>query len=567
MQALKKVTHKYQPHPKPFFGQKVQKPPSFFNAQSPSTIQSSTVPLKKEVLTNVVSQNEELLQKSPDTDPYYPSEAQQEDIEKKLKRTYKGTKATSPSKAPAPSKPGTSSTTPSAPAPSGSKSSQVPTQGRVLDLTQQKAMAKKLKAPFYSIIDEYTMHMPSPPIGKTKAYEMVKKAKDEIYKMFGSYISRNISLTQDQSISLAERRRKNQVLVLFKDMSKAGVPFARAVIDTDCKACETEFEGLSEDSKNKVINLMIIEALKERKKDLQKAALLGVGGLYTPDKDTISLPLKERGFFRSAVHELMHALTHPAFRAAFGDEPHVNDGFTEYFTRQIASGTSYQDSYSSVKSLTDILKGPFSIKYSGEASGEESLRQAYFKGRLDLIGWKPNSPKELEAVTAAGGSAAWDPATAKKHEMKYQAEAQAAQASKRNLIGTGIFISSVKTFDPTISVRYVRVLGETSPYSRGRLLLEGQVFGSPVEDPKMLGGSIGLAGEYQEPHFYVGGGLRVSGSATLAGDNRRIDLSPFVGIGYRAWQRVRIGAEGFVLVPLWEGGFSGGVGANVAVEF
>lgn len=46
----------------------------------------------------------------------------------------------------------------------------------------------------------------------------------------------------------------------------------------------------------------------------------------------------------------------------------------------------------------------------------------------------------------------------------------------------------------------------------------------------------------------------------------RVDVSPFVGLGVRAWQRVRVGAEGIVLFPVAGQSIVSGIGGHVAVE-
>jgi len=97
--------------------------------------------------------------------------------------------------------------------------------------------------------------------------------------------------------------------------------------------------------------------------------------------------------------------------------------------------------------------------------------------------------------------------------------------------------------------------------------VEGQLLGAPFSDPKAFGASIGFAGEYQEPYFYAGGGLRFVGTAVGGGASDRLDLSPFAGAGIRAWHSVRVGAEGFVMLPLIGGQREYGGGLTVSVEF
>ena len=121
--------------------------------------------------------------------------------------------------------------------------------------------------------------------------------------------------------------------------------------------------------------------------------------------------------------------------------------------------------------------------------------------------------------------------------------------------------------DKTIAVRYARVIARTEPYARGQLMLEGQLLGSPVQNPRTLGASLGIAAEYQEPYFYAGGGVRFVGTAAPAGRTNRIDVSPFAGVGIRAWQTIRVGAEGFVLLPVTGQDIQIGAGITLGVEF
>ena len=101
-----------------------------------------------------------------------------------------------------------------------------------------------------------------------------------------------------------------------------------------------------------------------------------------------------------------------------------------------------------------------------------------------------------------------------------------------------------------------------------QLLLEGQVLGSPVLNPSRLGASLGIGVEYQEPYFYAQAGARFVGTTDLATGANRLDVSPFAGFGIRAWQTLRVGAEGFVAVPLLGGQDNPyGVVATVGIEF
>lgn len=55
--------------------------------------------------------------------------------------------------------------------------------------------------------------------------------------------------------------------------------------------------------------------------------------------------------------------------------------------------------------MKDVLKGPFASQ-GGEAA-EESLRLAYFAGRLDLIGWRPTTAERSPTSTLPAAPVSW----------------------------------------------------------------------------------------------------------------------------------------------------------------
>jgi hypothetical protein len=217
------------------------------------------------------------------------------------------------------------------------------------------------------------------------------------------------------------------------------------------------------------------------------------------------------------------------------------------------------------------MKSPF-VFSSHEEEAEQSLRLAYFRGRLDLIGWKPDptNPAQAQAVKAAAdpkdpeAGRPWDAATARRHAEEYLNRDRAEQAAHRNELGVGLAFT--RGSGGQVSVRYARVLAQTER-ARGRLLVEGQLLGRPTGDPSEIGGSLGFAAEYQDPYFFVRGGVRLVGTAAPAGGSDRIDVSPVVGLGVRAWQGIRIGAEAYVLLPVKGEGVEVGGGLTVGVEF
>lgn len=441
--------------------------------------------------------------------------------------------------------------------------------GKNLTPEERIALANELMGPLNSTMDGMMGESELAADVKTDddLYALAERAKTEIDAMFGRYYKgREFTLTRIDT-SNAERKKNNEILVKGSNMSDAGASLARTIASNFCTECASKLDGLNSESKRAVTLRMAQLAVTERPEFWERAAKLRVGGSYNHYKRTIKLPYSGANLYHSTVHELMHALAHPAFRAAYGDEDLANEGFTEYFARQVEAGTSYPEQVRKVGEVKSNTSGPFLFDYDTGGSAEESLRLAYFSGRLDLIGWQPTSDGERDAVAAAGGAPEWDPEKAKESAAAYEAAAVEEQDAHDNILGMGVYFNPTSAGDPTFTVSYARVLADTGPYSRGRLLLEGQIMGSPVQDPKVLGGSIGLIGEYQEPFFYANGGARFIGGATTMGDDVRVDFSPFVGLGVRAWQTVRVGAEGFVLVPLVGEGVQPGVAGKVTVEF
>jgi hypothetical protein len=496
-----------------------------------------------------------------DGDPHYPSESEQRRIEHLLGREFEPVASVA------------GGDTSAAAGDALTVHTSVVDRGRSLTDAERQALAARLMDPFYAALAGFQAGDSARTVrDQADAFDITSRAWTAITKLFGAYIDRRITLTNDETATAAQRIKEGRVVVSYGVGGSAAAALARTIIDTHCTQCRRALSGLDDASKHTVINAMVATALNdgERGPQLQRAAQARVGGSYTHADRRIRIGQYTPDPFGTAVHELIHALTHPAFRAAFMDERNIIEGFTEYFARQVVSGRSgsYDDVVARMGSVRSAMSGPFLFSFEG-SSAEESLRLAYFRGRLDLIGWRPSGPAEARAVATAGGAAEWDLSIARTQEAAYILRAQAAQDPHPNVLGAGIYFSRGTGDGSTIAVRYARVLARTTPYARGQLLIEGQVLGSPIDDPRRLGGSIGIVGEYQEPYFYAGGGVRLVGSAALSGGTggSRVDMSPFVGVGIRAWQRIRVGAEGFVLLPLTAQNIQLGVGATVGVEF
>ena len=468
----------------------------------------------------------QLFRKAGD-EAHYPTEDEQREIEKLLSRQYKTTKVV------------TSAT-----------GEPVIQKGRTLTVPQIRELAARLEGPFSATLDSLDSggSNTDDALDATSALKVVEEARQAILDRFGKYSTRRAILTLDTKTTEEARKKAGQVLIILGDPDAANA-LARTIVETHCEKCASELDDLDDDSKSAVTGAVIAAALQQHGDQLRRVAKKRVPGKHS-EEAKITLRLTERTeFYANAVHELIHEFAHPAFHAAFlKSNRNIVEGFTEYFTREIVSSSgSYEAMYKKVAEVPAAMNGPFISSATG-GSAEESMRQAYFGGRLDLIGWKPTGPKEQEAVEKAGGSAPWDPSVARTHAAAYQAQAQAQQGASRNVLQVGLFFTQ-KSSD-TIAVRYARVIARTEPYAKGQLFLEGQVLGSPSLNPDVLGASLGIGAEYQEPYFYAGGGVRFVGTTLPGTGTNRLDVSPFVGIGVRPWQTIRVGAEGFLLVPL-----------------
>jgi hypothetical protein len=472
-------------------------------------------------------------------EPHYPTEDEQRKIEKLLSREFKATAAMPPA---APNQPAVQ-------------------RGRSLNEQERQALAGRLEQPFFQTLDRLdtgASGSSSDVLNEADAFGVAVEARDAIVEKFGSYLSRPFTLTQDQTTTRASRHTNNQVLVQFSVPPDIVDDVARTVSTTHCTTCLAELAELDSDSRRAVINALVQAALQSRAAQLQRIATARVPGAYNRFESRASLRLKPRdAFYKTTVHELIHAAAHPVWNAAFRDEDNLNEGFTEYFTQKVVGSVdpSYKERYEKVVSVRDAMAGPFVSPVGG--SPDESMRLAYFRGRLDLIGWRPSGPDEEQLVKRAVDPAnpeegkQWDATTARRYAKIYQAAAVAKQAASRNVLGVGLYFT--KDSDDSIAVRYARVIARTEPYAKGQLLLEGQVLGSPLRRPSGLGASLGVAAEYQQPYFYLQGGVRFVGAAAPAGGANRLDVSAFAGGGIRAWQTLRVGVEGFVAVPVLAG--------------
>jgi Domain of unknown function (DUF4157) len=497
-------------------------------------------------------------------EPHYPTESEQREIEESLKRDFLEPALA----APAPAAPITAAPPPAA------QAKEAPVRGRVLDAAARTALAARLKTPLFETLDQLDPGRggtgAAAPVSESVAMGTAERAREAIYDLFGEYITRTTILTQETGKTPQQRRAAGQVQTTFTAPSSLISSTAYTVVQTHCQECSRELAALDDASRSAVQGALLAMALTQRRDQVQRIVQQSVPGAYSEDLQRMYLSLGSTDLFGTAVHELIHRMAHPAFNAAFMDERNIIEGFTEYFTRQVVTkrkGESYPKPFGAVTAVSAAAKKPFLFSGVG-GSNEESLRHAYFRGRLDLIGWRPSGPDERKAVEEAGGSAPWDPAVARAKEAAYRAGWQAEQAAHANALGVGLYFPNAAA-NGRLAVRYARVIAQDEPYAKWRGLLEGQLVGPPIRDPRSLAASLGVAGEYQEPYFHLGAGVRLVGDLVGADGDRKLNLMPFGFAGIRAWQRIQVGAEGFVLLPLAgrDQEKALGVAATVGVEF
>ena len=490
--------------------------------------------------------------------PHYPTKSEQEEIESILGRHTTAPQPAAPT-APGPTTPATPTTGPT-----------IVDLGSQLSPDQIKEQAAELMAPFERTLAT-KFNTASPPTRRTvgdyeTAFDISRRARQAIYEAFGAYIDTTdrFTLTRDDKATKDDREARHEVLVSLASDNSDVDTFISNILEGTCPDCADALAPLNDASKNAVEGIFIMHVHGDASllRRVKIAHLNALGGKYDFSTRTYTLTPFGDDPFGNAVHELLHASAHPAFFAAFGDEKLPNEGFTEYFTRQVRGvgdrTGSYDDRYQKIVQLRDAMFSGF-----GADSPEESLRLAYFKGRLDLIGWRPNTKLEdLLVKRAAPQQPPWDEATAKVMETPRVSYGRAQLQPHGNVLGTGFYLH--KQGDGTFSMRYARVFHDLDPYSRGRLLVQGQLEGSPTE----LGGDLGLGIEYQRPWMYLSGSVLGRGSVARSGPpDLRLGAGAEVELGVRMWHRVRVGADGMVMFqPSGSKSFDIGAGLRVSVE-
>ena len=96
----------------------------------------------------------------------------------------------------------------------------------------------------------------------------------------------------------------------------------------------------------------------------------------TPEQPVIYYD-KDNRHIATLVHEGLHAYAHQSFQASLTDG--VEEGATEYFTRQICSDLNIARTGIYEQQLFEVTR---MLPYMG---GEETLKKAYFKGEVDTM--------------------------------------------------------------------------------------------------------------------------------------------------------------------------------------
>jgi hypothetical protein len=474
---------------------------------------------------------------------HYPSEDEQKELEKILGRQTQVV----------PAEPQDASSTPSP--------SKVVDARKTMSPDEVTAMADRLVPVFERALSPFeTTGEPDVVLPDAKsAVENTQRALDAIYKKFGTYVETKVAITNDPTLTTPQLAAAHQVSVTYGWDPDEPKTFAVEIMLNFCPDCAAALRPYTTQSQ------MAVRAALETKlmanpalwKKVEIAAKHSVGGSHTPGTHKIRLTPYGKEPYPNAVHELLHEFTHPAFAAAFDQA--TTEAFTEYFTEEIvgkpadkpantASGARTTKTYdlSKMDALRGAMgKGP--LNWQGD-SPEESLRQAYFKGRLDLIGFRGTESEE-KMVTAAGGQV-WDLAVAAKELAERNARMLAAQAPHSNVAGVGVYFPT--SGGSMLGIRYARVLyTRNPPFASSQLYLEGQVLATITGTPRRAGASVGLGFERQEPSYYYGVGGRALATSALSGQlDPTVAVQPFIAAGFRAMHYVRVGAEGFALIPV-----------------
>lgn len=311
------------------------------------------------------------------------------------------------------------------------------------------------------------------------------------------------------------------------------------------------------------------DILSARKTDLEtivkyQSSFEAFGQSYIQDKikpekkDTGNMTMRRGRWqaFGTIIHEMLHAVAHEKFNEAIHGVENQGigvEGFAEYFARIVYNDVRTRaEKDDALRTSIEGVNEPFDIdlapdrtggtydKYVGAveqiktdiAGNEESLKVAYFMGKVEYIG--------------LGG---WNAQDAERHEtLRHPA----------NTLGFGALL--IDGPRGLFSVNYARfVVGRGKPFQIGLgpqiyYLTPGEHKEGDVTVPEnhRLGVGARAMLQYSWPNFYIRGSFGAGASATFDKpfeQSVRLDLIPGAEAGVRiGWARIGLGTQ--ILIPV-----------------
>ena len=314
------------------------------------------------------------------------------------------------------------------------------------------------------------------------------------------------------------------------------------------------------------------DILSARKSDLEtivkfQSSFEAFGQSYIQDKikpekkDTGNMTMRRGRWqaFGTIIHEMLHAVAHEKFNEAIHGVENQGigvEGFAEYFARIVYNDVRKRaEKDDALRTSIEGVTEPFDIDLAPDRSGgtydkyvdavetiktniagnEESLRVAYFMGKVEYIG--------------LGG---WNEKDAERHEtLRHPA----------NTLGFGAVLTNDTRGLFTINyARFVIGRGKQFQFGLGPqiyYLTQGEHKEGDVTVPES--GRLGIGGramlQYSWPNFYIRGSFGAGASATFDKpfeQSVRLDLIPGAELGVRiGWARIGMGTQ--VLIPVYGG--------------
>ena len=311
------------------------------------------------------------------------------------------------------------------------------------------------------------------------------------------------------------------------------------------------------------------DILSARKSDLEtivkfQSSFEAFGQSYIQDKikpekkDTGNMTMRRGRWqaFGTIIHEMLHAVAHEKFNEAIHGVENQGigvEGFAEYFARIVYNDVRKRaEKDDALRTSIEGVTEPFDIDLAPDRTGgtydkyvaaveqiktdiagnEESLRVAFFMGKVEYIG--------------LGG---WNEKDAEHHE---------ALRHPANTLGFGALLMDGPR--GLFTVNYARfVIGRGKQFQFGLgpqiyYLTQGEHKEGDVTVPES--GRLGVGGramaQYSWPNFYIRGSFGAGASATFDQpfeQSVRLDLIPGAEFGVRiGWARIGMGTQ--ILIPV-----------------